>query len=115
RILSRLTGDEGGDWTLHASGILRTQITMQAEPFTLQELQARCTTPVSQADHYQAMQKRGLNYGPAFQVIESFWQNESQSEALASLQLAETRQIQSYQIPPTLLDGCFQMLVALLP
>ncbi len=115
RILSRLTGDEGGDWTLHASGILRTQITTQAESFSLEELQSRCTTPVSQADHYQAMQKRGLNYGPAFQVVERFWQNEAQPEALASLQLAETRQIQAYQIAPTLLDGCFQMLVALLP
>jgi acyl transferase domain-containing protein/NADPH:quinone reductase-like Zn-dependent oxidoreductase len=114
RILSSAADAQDGEWTLHASGIIRADITEVAQPFSLQSLKARCQVAVNQVDYYQAMQNRGLQYGPHFQVARQFWHDPAQQEGLAQLQMADDIQTQHYQLHPTLLDGCLQLLVALL-
>ncbi len=65
--------------------------------------------------HYQNCQTRGLYYGNTFQCIKQLWAKEG--EALGKIDLSESliNAIDNYQIHPTLLDGCFQVLFAALP
>ncbi len=111
QVLSREPGQSS--WLLHAEGKIRVgsaEAATPAEPVSIQEIQARCGQPVSGEEHYQAMQSRGLHYGPAFQEVEQLWRNEE--EVIARLRASEAG---PYQVHPALLDAALQLLVAALP
>ena len=57
---------------------------------------------------YKGMDRRGLNYGPAFQGVEKVWDNES--EALGKIRLPDILQDETgdYLVHPALLDACLQ-------
>ncbi|MEL6261458.1 MAG: aminotransferase class I/II-fold pyridoxal phosphate-dependent enzyme [Cyanobacteria bacterium J06626_6] len=72
--------------------------------------------PVNVSDYYQSLSEQGLNYGPAFQVIQQLWQKAG--EALSQLRFPEAFETTSsgdrYHLHPALLDGCFQTIGAAL-
>ena len=116
QFFSRDTQDS---WTLHATGTIRrnrTDVsTSAAALLSPRETQARCPEVISSTEHYQAMQERGLQYGPAFQGVEQIWRRDG--EAIGRLHLPETITscTATYQIHPACLDACFQVLLATLP
>jgi acyl transferase domain-containing protein/aryl carrier-like protein len=103
-------------WSLHASGTMRLgqhdQIAPGQERPSVEEIQARCAEMIPGAEHYQAMERRGLHYGPSFQSVERIWRQDG--EALGRLRLSEAVESgrEAYHIHPALLDACFQVLAA---
>ncbi|MGB7414820.1 MAG: aminotransferase class I/II-fold pyridoxal phosphate-dependent enzyme [Thermosynechococcaceae cyanobacterium] len=77
----------------------------------LEVLQALPLTAVHVVDHYQTLQKQGLNYGPCFQGIQKLWAKEGQ--ALSQITLPDgVTDTDCYQVHPALLDACLQTLGA---
>ncbi|WP_437923086.1 SDR family NAD(P)-dependent oxidoreductase [Sorangium sp. So ce291] len=72
---------------------VRGQIHVEPEPpggertVDLAAIMARCPEPLLRQDCYRALREQGFEYGPAFQVIEAFYDNDE--EALALLTVAE--------------------------
>jgi acyl transferase domain-containing protein len=97
---------------LHAAGTIRLSSEEHTlyEALTLEHIIQRCTETMDHTTHYQRMARHGLIYGPAFQGVEHVWWNEH--EALGRLHLTDelTGAMASYQMPPVLLDACFQVL-----
>lgn len=94
----------------HASGTIAHSSTphMLAGRVDPAGLRARCPEEFTVAAHYEAMQARGLSYGPAFQAIRQI--RRGTGEALSLLQLAPALEpeIEIYQMHPALLDAGFQ-------
>jgi acyl transferase domain-containing protein len=111
--------DSRANWILHTTGTIRpaddAPASIPEKQVSVNEIQSRCTTIISGAEHYQAMQKRGLEYGPGFQGVKQLWLGEG--EALGRLGLPEDlmADAKSYQLHPALLDACFQVFGGLLP
>jgi phthiocerol/phenolphthiocerol synthesis type-I polyketide synthase D len=82
---------------------------------SLRAIQQRCSEEVAIAPFYRGLYERGIQLGAGFQGIERLWRRDG--EALGYVQLAEqlVREADDYQIHPTLLDSCFQVLIAALP
>jgi acyl transferase domain-containing protein len=57
---------------------------------------------------YKGMDRRGLNYGPAFRGVEGVWDNEN--EALGKIRLPDILRDETgdYLVHPALLDACLQ-------
>jgi acyl transferase domain-containing protein/ubiquinone/menaquinone biosynthesis C-methylase UbiE len=98
-------------WVKHATGKLnRRSDGSVPNPVMLPEYKNRCTKQISQSDVYRSFQEMGLEYGSCFQAIEQFFGGEKQ--ALGQIRVNPTleKQIEEYQIHPTILDACFQVL-----
>lgn len=65
---------------------------------------------------YQSLDRMGLSYGPAFQCITELRVNDLGDSVMAKLELQPTGACNAdlYKLHPTLLDACFQSLMALL-
>lgn len=113
QCFSRPVGSEL-EWTLHASGEIYAQLT---DALTTGEnppaIQSRLTQHLSSEAHYQAAQRRRLQYGAAFRGVTQAWRLDT--EALAELRLAEGVNLKGYAVHPALLDACFQVLLDTLP
>ena len=81
----------------------------------LESIQRRCQEQVSLPDFYQKLSERGIQLAASFQGIEELWRRDG--EALGRIKLSPTlaQEADLYQIHPTLLDACFQVLIAALP
>jgi myxalamid-type polyketide synthase MxaB len=105
-----------GSAVLHASGIVRIATGEEIDCFATDDLirhgKAKCPEHQRADQHYQAMQDRGLDYGPAFRGIEELWRRDG--EAIARLRPPEEI-TEVGQIDAPLLDACFQTLEAALP
>jgi acyl transferase domain-containing protein len=104
--------------TLHARGKMRNGSAASSHPndaVALEVVRQRCAEPVSRTDFYDAMDRRGLQYGCSFQGVEQLWRGDH--EAIARLDLTETVRAEAgdYLVHPALLDACFQVLAGILP
>ncbi|MGQ4806992.1 Mycocerosic acid synthase-like polyketide synthase [Candidatus Entotheonellaceae bacterium PAL068K] len=121
KVLSRQASDTAPQaaWIVHATGTVRLgQADQTASPpphDSLEKIRARCSETLTGAEHYRAMAMRGLEYGAHFQGVEDLWRQDT--EALGRLHLPATTgaEADGYQVHPTLLDACFQVMVAALP
>ncbi len=115
QLFSRPAQDSATDWTLHAAGIIRrsaTEIVQTGEP--VEQILARCTNEQSAEEHYTEMRARGLEYGPAFQVVEQLWRTDG--EVFGRLRApASGGPLARYAERIALLDGALQLAVATLP
>jgi NADPH:quinone reductase-like Zn-dependent oxidoreductase/acyl carrier protein len=111
--------EQPASWTLHATETIRLgkadRAASRVEHVSLEEIRARCSEVVSGAEHYRALQDRGLEYGACFQGVEQIWRQDG--EALGRLRLPERMESEAsaYQVHPALLDASFQVLAAALP
>jgi NADPH:quinone reductase-like Zn-dependent oxidoreductase/acyl transferase domain-containing protein/acyl carrier protein len=114
-------------WTTHASGKIHLT---DAHESRMDANDARCSLPdsrtledvrtaslgaVSADAFYQALAARGVQYGPSFRILATLWS--ANDEAIAELRPLHSEEMQAdgYCINPALLDGCFQVLAAVLP
>ncbi len=107
RIESRKTGEAS---TPHAD---LTLVKLDAAPGTpdLGAWRLRCTELRDRRTHYRAMERRGLRYAAAFQVVESIALAED--AATARFTLSDTLAASSFQ--PVTLDAALQTYMALTP
>jgi len=75
----------------------------------LAAIQARCSAELSVEAHYQAMEARGLSYGPTFQGLAQVWRRDG--EALGRLRVPDgiAAKLREFQVHPALLDALFQL------
>lgn len=95
-------------WTRHASGQATITDTALADVWTWE-----CPNSLDLNAHYLTCAQQGLHYGEQFQTLRQLRQGTEQ--AWGQLQLADEMGIDTYLIHPTLLDGCLQMAMALIP
>ena len=104
----RSAGDGAPAWTLHARGTVR--LLAPPPPATV------FPTPELSGDgsaHYAAMTARGLEYGPTFRTVHGMATGEA--GGWSRVALPEGVSSQGYRVHPALLDGCFQVGLAVLP
>ncbi len=77
----------------------------------LRAIRQRCKRSLDPEEFYAAFSKRGLKYGPSFQVIRQI-QFEG-SEVYCELEASKTRWPDSYRLHPAILDGALQSLAAI--
>jgi acyl transferase domain-containing protein/nucleoside-diphosphate-sugar epimerase/acyl carrier protein len=108
-VISSRASESG--WITHARGVAQRQGSGSegAPRFSLPELQARCQTAVTQEAHYQQASRNGLDYGPAFQGVESIWCASGEALAKVCLPGVLKGQVAGYQLHPALLDAAFQL------
>jgi myxalamid-type polyketide synthase MxaB len=113
KIFSLQDEDETKDsWKLHASGELRAvEADSSSAPKrkSLDEIQHRCSQPISTDFFYKTLNELGVDYGPGFRGLNNIWRNEG--EALGKIQLPDAliAEAGSYRLHPALLDAGFQL------
>ena len=97
-------------WILHCSGKLAPAKEGNAITEDSTRLLERCREELPVAELYSRFDRSGLRYGPRFQGIQKCWRG--QDEVVGWV--APPRQLDDdlCQVPPTLLDSCFQVLLA---
>jgi phthiocerol/phenolphthiocerol synthesis type-I polyketide synthase C len=110
-------GPEGeSKWTLHATGTVDLRQAEAAEPAPPEDLalvRARCPKQLGAAEHYAAMARHGLNYGPCFQGMCELRQGSG--EALGRVELPpECAPRVGFHAHPALLDAALQVIEAAL-
>ena len=109
--------DETGDsWIEHAAGRV-SFLTKRHDPsrtVDIETIKQRCPEKIDGSAYYQRMANSQIHLGPQFQWIESIWRG--RNESLGRMRVpAELGAVARYEIHPSLVDSCFQMLVSLLP
>jgi acyl transferase domain-containing protein/NAD(P)-dependent dehydrogenase (short-subunit alcohol dehydrogenase family)/acyl carrier protein len=105
---------EAAPWTVHARGRLSFLPFERPAAADLAVILLRCGCPVTAAAHYEEMQARGLHYGPWFNGVRQLWRAADGGEVLAFVQGHEELGLKDHRnlLHPTLLDACFQTLLA---
>ncbi len=111
----KVAEQEQADRTNHAAHANGSVPLPAQQDLRLEDIQQRCREELSVSIFYQRLREHGIQLGASFQGIERLWRGSG--EALGRVQLLEALEQESerYQIHPTLLDACFQVLVAALP
>ena len=107
RLASRGPESEAaGAWVVHATGMLRTVEATAA--FRPQPDPGPVGDMVCGGRHYEAMRRRGLDYGPAFQGVDAV--RRQGVDVVARLRATDPVREEGnlYAIHPALLDACFQ-------
>lgn len=82
---------------------------------TLASLQRRCQETVALPAFYERLRARGIELGASFQGIERLFRGNGEALGQIRLPAQFEREAEAYQVHPTLLDACFQVLIAALP
>lgn len=104
---------ETGGWRVHATAELEpadAEATLGARDERAAELREQLAAEPG-AGLYDALARRGLEYGPAFRGITTLWRGVD--EALAELETG--RDGTGYHVHPAVLDAAFHALLAALP
>ncbi|MHC4829304.1 MAG: type I polyketide synthase, partial [Planctomycetota bacterium] len=109
---SGMSDADDGHWSRYATGTIALRPRgLRTQRVDLAAVRGRCTTSIAAKALYANARERGLEYGPAFQVVRSLVAGDR--ETLAELQLAPGQSAVGYLAHPTLLDGAFQAILAL--
>ncbi len=110
----RTRADEGETpWPLRSSGIVQPVKDFETPPaISIVDLQRQYEVHRDSEDHYARTVKSGLQYGPAFQLVEEAWVGDG--ESLCRVQNRAEYGGQSV-IHPTILDACFQAMAHVRP
>ena len=111
----RSRGDQGeAAWPVRSHGILQPfqAEAIPAETISLDALQSDGAMHRDAKDHYARTSRSGLQYGPAFQLVQEAWVGDFGS--LCRLQI-EVQDGDQDVIHPAILDACFQAVIHLRP
>ncbi len=116
KIMS-LSHDREDSWIEHMQGQIAPP--QQRQPsvtqFDLSALKKKVHQPIDTREYYQLFASMGVNYGPAFKVLNMLWHDPDSGDVLAWIELPETIAGAShYYCNPLITDGCFQLLAAAL-
>ena len=101
-------------WVAHATGVLSAIAPDAIEKVDLGDVRSRCKEVVSIEEIYDRLASRGLVYGEHFRRMVGL--SRSMNEALVRIEPHDEpgANFENYRLHPTLLDACFQSLIALL-
>ncbi len=122
-LMGRPTNGEG-EWTEHSRGTILAE--NPTEPSDAPRVLSKSSVEPAaatrahrgtQEEHYRIAVRSGLEYGPAFQLVESFEVSRSavQATARTSIRFDEELRQPGYVLHPALLDSCFQAILHLRP
>jgi len=109
------TGSASDDevlWTCHALGHVNALTQPESLPAAvdMEECLTAYSESIDVAEYYQALQQRGMEYGPCFQGIQALWRGAN--GGLGQIQLPQEVVDPAYLVHPALLDACMQVLGA---
>lgn len=105
--------EDGGDWTLHARGRFGSADMLQPFPkVEFAELRSSCDRKIEPEALYSEFEKRGLVYGRMFRGIEELWVGDNEAFGHINLAGHEDSDLSGYNIHPSALDACFQIIGA---
>ncbi|AUH38868.1 type I polyketide synthase [Streptomyces sp. CMB-StM0423] len=111
RLFTRADADD--EWAEAAHGAFRRGAPESGgEP--LSAVRNRCSTPVDTDDHYAALHRAGLAYGPAFRGVEELWSGTGEAVARLRDRAALTADRGEHLVHPAVLDSALQTLMAAL-
>ena len=101
-------------WTLHADGEIGAAAVAEASRFDRGAALVRCGAELPHDACYEALARRGLEYGPAFRGIARAWTG--RGEAIGRIEVpnqpgAPRVDAASYELHPALLDAALQLLI----
>ncbi|NEP00100.1 MAG: SDR family NAD(P)-dependent oxidoreductase, partial [Symploca sp. SIO2E9] len=103
-------------WKVHGTGRIVSHSKAsdsELSQIAIAEVKSRCGQLITGKQLYTNLSQREIHLGSTFRWIQSVWKGEG--ELLCQMQTPQSlTDISSYQIHPTLIDSCFQMLVAML-
>ncbi|MFO0940905.1 MAG: SDR family NAD(P)-dependent oxidoreductase [Pirellulales bacterium] len=116
KILARsLENGKLGLGQIHAQAELGA---INASPLStsIEKLRSSISTGLDATAFYKQLASIGLKYGPAFQTVKEIYIASSGKESLARLELnhEHVSHLEKYRMHPSLLDGCFQTLMAMI-
>nr|WP_294553812.1 type I polyketide synthase [uncultured Rhodopila sp.] len=112
---ARLVSQNAGDRTsraVHAQASFYSHDEAAPERRDLAAIRAALPASLAPDDLYADLAARGLNYGPRFQTITALHRGDGEVLARIEATAAFADEPLSYRMHPTLLDGCFQALIA---
>jgi acyl transferase domain-containing protein/acyl carrier protein len=104
------------NWILHASVTFKqtlSAVDLVAPVGTPPDvIRQQYNSQFTAEEFYQSLQSRGIQYGPGFRAVQDVWSKVG--ESLGRISLPGSLQYESdvYQIHPTLLDACLQVIAA---
>ncbi len=101
-------GEEPGEWVLHAQGVLTAE-GLDHPPEQLGPWPPRDAEPIELDSLYQRLAEAGLEYGPAFQGVDSAWQVGEEIYAEVSLAGEQASEAARFGVHPALLDSAFHV------
>lgn len=107
-----LQGDDGTDWTLHATARVRHELAHEPERIDVDELRARCSRPLSADEHYAFFERSGYHFGDAFRTVREAWLGTDEALARVAFPPGVTVPVGGYHTHPALLDGVLQVWAA---
>ncbi|WP_417801428.1 type I polyketide synthase [Streptosporangium amethystogenes] len=107
RVYSRADEPDGGDWTLHAQGVLAER-TVEPE-FDLTQWPPAGAAEVDMTGAYERLAGIGYGYGPAFQALRAAWRRGE--ELFAEVVLGERAATEAgrFGMHPALLDAAMHV------
>ncbi|HEY8810552.1 MAG TPA: SDR family NAD(P)-dependent oxidoreductase, partial [Solirubrobacterales bacterium] len=96
-------GEDGVEWTTHATGTLSTEAKAQPEPLTTWPPEG--AEPIGLDDVYEQLAEAGLEYGPAFQGLTAAWRVGEEIYAEVALAEGQREEAGRFGIHPALLDS----------
>ncbi|MEU0487435.1 polyketide synthase dehydratase domain-containing protein, partial [Streptosporangium sp. NPDC006013] len=107
RVYSRADERAGGEWTLHAQGVLAERA---AEPgFDLVQWPPAGAAEVEVAGAYERLAEIGYGYGPAFQALRAAWRRGEESFAEVVLGERVAAEAGRFGVHPALLDAAMHV------
>jgi acyl transferase domain-containing protein/NADPH:quinone reductase-like Zn-dependent oxidoreductase/short-subunit dehydrogenase/acyl carrier protein len=101
-------------WTAHVRANLRAGDLPPAAMADLHALRRACGTPIEPREFYQRLETRGLMFGADFRCVRQLWSGDSQAFGAIELDPEFAAQGPVHCLHPVLLDGCVQILAAVL-
>ena len=107
--------DNGESWQEHAAGKIAflPKAHHPSRTVDIEMLKKRCPEKIDGSVYYQRLANSQIHLGPQFRWIKTIWRG--QDEAIGLMIAPKIDGLAQYEIHPTLIDACFQLLVALLP
>ena len=108
--------EQEGSWTLLSHGKFR-QVEAETSPTSepQSKILERCQEPVSGERHYQRLAERGLQYGPAFQLVEEAWQSTRESLVRIATAKVNAMECSRHVLHPSVIDAALQSVGELMP
>ncbi|PNG95566.1 Oleandomycin polyketide synthase [Streptomyces malaysiensis] len=98
-------GEEGAQWTEHATGTLAQDTASPPSPPTVAEWPPTGAESMAVEGLYQQMAEGGYDYGPTFQGLRAVWTRDGEVFAEAALPEEQTEAAGRFGIHPALLDA----------
>ena len=105
-----------GTGTTHASATIAKLETKTSPSMDIKRLLSLTNVPIDTKGFYKQLSNIGLQYGPAFQTVKELFVSSDRKQTLAKLCLHEMDEwlAKKYRMHPSVLDGCFQTLMAMI-